>query len=713
MMNPGSAMMTRIGALVAPRVPKSAVSFFAVSAVLGLPIFAFSVYRSLMSEPTWLLLAAANLVASFFPVRLPYLKQKSQSVIMTASDIFVFTAILLFSAEVAVTIAAIDCLLGSFKKAQVARMFLNISQISIVTFVVAHLFYGWVGQTPPLSVSVEDNLYSVFIKLFFCAALYFVGNTAAVSRAISLTTKDSFLSIWKESFLWSSLTSLTGVAVALGVFMNFERAQFLAISVALPVILVMIYAYKMNHDRIEMLQEKLTLANYDSLTGLPNRDRFQEQLEEDLEAARAAGGSLALLLLDLDRFKNINDSLGHASGDKLLREVARQLVTCVRTSDTVARLGGDEFTIIVPAHGEYRPADPTVLADRILECLRKPFSVDGKEVFITTSIGISVFPTDGSDPETLFKNADMAMYEAKKVGNRHKLYNTEMSVQVLERISLESQLRRAVEQDDFTIHYQPQVDLINGRITGVEALARWRHAERGWISPGVFIPLAEETGLIWDLGASILRLACTQAEKWVDSGFDDFSIAVNLSAHQLKRPGMTAIVEEILAEAGLPPGCLELELTEGTIMENTELTSGVLNQFKDLGVRVAIDDFGTGYSSLSYLKRFRIDKLKIDRSFVRDIPSSTNDSEIVAAIIVMGHNLNLRITAEGVETNEQLRFLRNHGCDEMQGFRFSRPIPADEITEMLVRMKAREQDVVQMRRRFRQVPRTIPDARPA
>lgn len=424
------------------------------------------------------------------------------------------------------------------------------------------------------------------------------------------------------------------------------------------------------------------LAYHDPLTGLPNRVLFNDHLALELAHAQRNKRMLAVIFLDLDRFKTINDTLGHAMGDQLLQEVAKRLRSCLREGDTVARLGGDEFMLLLPGitHGE----DVAKIARRILEVLKPPFNLEGRELHISSSLGISLYPSDGRNAETLIKNADAAMYRTKEQGRgTYQFYTPSMNAKAFERLILENDLRRALERQEFVVYYQPQVSLHTGQIVGVEALVRWQHPDRGIIPPMEFIPLAEETGLIVPLGDWVFRVACAQHRTWQEAGFPPLRIAVNLSAHRFKQKGLIRDVVRILQETGLDPGYLELELTESHLMENVESTISLLHELKALGIHLSIDDFGTGYSSLSYLKRFPIDTLKIDRSFVLDITHNPDDAAIALAIIAMAHSLGLKVTAEGVETKEQLEFLRAHQCDTMQGYYFSRPVPAEVITQLL------------------------------
>ncbi|MDP2674960.1 MAG: PAS domain S-box protein [Dehalococcoidia bacterium] len=426
------------------------------------------------------------------------------------------------------------------------------------------------------------------------------------------------------------------------------------------------------------------LAYHDGLTGLPNRTLFEDRLTVTLAQGRRKRRLAAIMFLDLDRFKVVNDTVGHAMGDRLLQSVAERLKGLVREGDTVARVGGDEFTVLLPDVG--RVEDAVEVADRILETLRQPWRLNDHEFHITTSIGIAMCPGDGEDAESLLRNADTAMYRAKDRGrDNYKLYAPAMNSRIAERLALENSLRHALERGEFVVHYQPQVNIETGRIVGVEALVRWQHPERGLVSPLEFIPVAEETGLIVPLGAWVLRTACAQNRAWQDAGLPPMRMAVNLSARQFQRRDLLDTVASALAETGLPPQYLQLEITEGAAMQDVDLTLAILRELREAGVQISIDDFGTGHSSLSYLKRFPIDVIKIDQSFVQDLTIDPNNAAIASTIIVMAHALNLTVIAEGVETAEQLAFLRERECDEMQGFLFSRPAPAPELDQMLRR----------------------------
>ncbi|MEO5656508.1 MAG: EAL domain-containing protein, partial [Nitrospiria bacterium] len=432
-------------------------------------------------------------------------------------------------------------------------------------------------------------------------------------------------------------------------------------------------------------EERLSyIANYDPLTGLPNRGLCLDRLKDELVRSRWQERFVAVLFLDLDRFKNVNDTLGHSLGDRLLKAVADRLTACVRAGDTVARLGGDEFVVIL--RDMARPEDAVPVAQKILDGLARPFVVAEVELFLTTSIGISQAPADGTDPETLLKNADTAMYRAKDLGkNTFQLYTTDMNFRVFENMELETNLRRALERHEFELHYQPVVDLRSRRLVGAEALVRWRQPDGTLMPPAKFIPVAEETGLIVPLGEWVLRTACEQSKAWRANGSPGIRVAVNLSARQFHRRGLlTEQVARALAETGLEVDGLGLELTESVLMQTGDSTIDALKALHAMGIPIALDDFGTGYSSLSYLKRFPIATVKIDRSFVHDITTDADDAAIVTAIITMAHSLKLKVVAEGVETAEQLARLKLLGCDQVQGYLLSRPLPAGEMAAWLV-----------------------------
>jgi diguanylate cyclase (GGDEF)-like protein len=424
------------------------------------------------------------------------------------------------------------------------------------------------------------------------------------------------------------------------------------------------------------------LAYHDGLTGLPNRSMFSKVLSQSISEAHRYKRELAVAFLDLDRFKQINDTLGHEAGDQLLQEVGTRLAGCVRDSDTVARLGGDEFVVLLRELGDARYS--ATVAQKILAAIAKPFRLVGQDFRVTASIGISSYPQDGLDEQTLTKNADIAMYQAKAEGkNNFQFYSEELNANSLERLTLESSLRRALERNEFRLHYQAKREIGTGRITGVEALLRWEHPDLGTVAPMRFIPVAEETGLIVPIGRWVLKTACLQNVAWQVPGAPRLSIAVNLTARQFSDENLLVDVASILAATGMNPQLLELEIGESLLIHNVENTLRILKGIKAMGVRIAIDDFGTGYSSLGTLQRFPLDTIKIDRSFIRDIAGDAQDTGLADAVIAMGKSLSMTVVAQGVETREQAELLRTHACDELQGFYFKGPLPAEEFTQLL------------------------------
>ncbi|SDM58881.1 diguanylate cyclase (GGDEF) domain-containing protein [Geoalkalibacter ferrihydriticus] len=467
----------------------------------------------------------------------------------------------------------------------------------------------------------------------------------------------------EASPLWNADGSLRGIIQAAR-----DITQRLAVEATL----------RENQDRLDYL------AHHDPLTNLPNRLRFNARLQQAMARARETHRQIALLVLDLDRFKNINDSLGHELGDQVLREVAGRLRRCLRGGDTVARLGGDEFVVILEEMEDLKAVSG--VARNILRNLGRAFQVSHHDLFVTTSIGISLFPGDAQSAEGLMKNADVAMYRAKEEGrNNYQFYRPDMNVRTPEMLILESNLRRAMSENQLELYYQPQYDLASRQLIGLEALLRWQHPVQGRISPADFIPLAEETGLIVPLGQWVLKTACVQAKAWQEQGYLPVRVAVNISAREFRQPDFVENVEGILAETGLDPHWLELEITESIAMQNFEETIMTLTDLKIRGVHLAIDDFGTGYSSLGYLKRFPISKLKIDQSFVRDINRDCNDAAIATSIIALGRSMNMEVIAEGVETEAQAELLLGKGCHQAQGFLFSPAVAAEKVENFFSR----------------------------
>jgi diguanylate cyclase (GGDEF)-like protein len=439
-------------------------------------------------------------------------------------------------------------------------------------------------------------------------------------------------------------------------------------------------AYK---EQLETLLQQRTaevdwLAYYDTITQLPNRTLFEDRLTQAVAIAKATGQSLGVLFISLDQFKKVNDSLGHGPGDVLLREFAERLKSCIGKSDTVARFGSDEFALLRTQIDGTKDVIETI--GSLSQVLKFAFDLPGHELFATASVGISLFPMDGEDSQTLLKNAGAALYKAKRSGGaNYQFFTSDMHELATKRLALESHLRRAIQNEEFLIHYQPRVSVDSLAITGVEALVRWQHPTLGLISPSEFIPLAEDTGLIVPIGEWVLRTACLQGRRWRDQGFAPIQIAVNISARQFHDQDLAQTVIMILEETGLSPKCLELELTESSIMQDAEFAAGMLNRLKNMGINISIDDFGTGFSSLASLKRLPIDALKIDQSFVTEATIDPDDAALVMAIITLAHNLRLKVIAEGVETEDQLRFLQLLRCDEIQGDLFSKPLTAQNF----------------------------------
>jgi diguanylate cyclase (GGDEF)-like protein/PAS domain S-box-containing protein len=441
-------------------------------------------------------------------------------------------------------------------------------------------------------------------------------------------------------------------------------------------------------------QERLNqLANYDSLTGLPNRSLFRDRLAQAMARAKRRGKPMALMFLDLDRFKQVNDELGHEAGDRLLQHVGKTLTECLRGVDsvtrdggmphTLSRLGGDEFTLII--ENINGAEDAAHVASRVLEALGEPFQVGEEELVVTASIGISMYPIDDVDLDTLIRHTDMAMYRSKSHGRAtYSFFSEDLSAAVTARVSLEGALRRAIERNEFVLHFQPKSDLRSGKITGIEALLRWHRPGHGLIPPDRFVSVLEDTGLILPVGAWVIRAACEQLAAWDRLGLPPLRLAVNLSARQFRHLYLASMIEDSLRQNGIEPQRLEIELTESLLMEDNDATRSMLESFRRLGVRMAIDDFGTGHSSLSYIRRFAIDTLKIDRSFVQSLPENDEDTAICSAVIALGRNMKMCVVAEGVETAEQAQVLRELGCDEVQGYWISRPMPGADFASWYV-----------------------------
>jgi diguanylate cyclase (GGDEF)-like protein len=446
-------------------------------------------------------------------------------------------------------------------------------------------------------------------------------------------------------------------------------------------------SYAIERQRLLVEMEKARqleryLAYHDGLTHLPNRQLFYDRLEQAAVYAKRSSTLVAVMFLDLDNFKRINEANGHSSGDFLLQAVSERLKASLRESDTIARIGGDEFTILLSNISKVE--DAVKVAQKLQDEFTKPFVAADKKFFLTASLGISFYPYDGTDTETLIKMADIAMYRVKGQGkNNYQLFNLSMDAKAFEHVVLENSLRKAIERDELVIYYQPQVSLKTGEITALEALVRWEHPELGLVLPGKFIPIAEESDLIIPLGEKVIWAACRQNKAWQDAGLEPVPIAINLSARQFHEKSLPDMIAEVLEETGLSPHYLTVEITESSTMHDVDYTTSTLNTLKEMGIKIALDDFGTGYSSLAYLKRFPLDMLKIDRTFIKDVPEDREDAAIISAIVALAHSLQHKVIAEGVETQEQLTFLKSLDCDEMQGFYVSRPVPATEVVKFL------------------------------
>jgi diguanylate cyclase (GGDEF)-like protein len=516
---------------------------------------------------------------------------------------------------------------------------------------------------PPVSLSGWDGVWrwSSAREIYGFPLAIVVG--LARDEQLAASRRDSI------GYLWGAAAGSVGIVLLTALLgrMSWQLAQS---------------RLRESESKLEHARRVEYLAYHDGLTGLPNRSMFSKLLSQRISEARRYNRQLGVAFLDLDRFKQINDTLGHEAGDQLLQEVGTRLQGCVRDSDTVARLGGDEFVVLLPEleDGKYAAA----VAHKILTVIGKAFTLIGHEFRVTASIGISVYPQDGQDEQTLTKNADIAMYQAKAEGkNNFQFYSEKLNANSLERLTLESSLRHALERDEFRLHYQAKRDLRSGRIAGVEALLRWEHPDLGTVTPMQFIPVAEETGLIVPIGKWVLKTACLQSVAWQNEGLPPLSIAVNMTARQFSDEYLLQDLASILEATGMQPQLLELELAESLLIHDVENTLRILTKLKSLGIRIAVDDFGTGYSSLATLQRFPLDTVKIDRSFIGDLVGPSENAGLADAIIAMGKSLSLTVVAQGVETKEQADFLQAHACDELQGFYFNRPLPAYQFAKLM------------------------------
>lgn len=563
----------------------------------------------------------------------------------------------------------------------------------MVRFEPIYQFSGKLWHSISLTVSSLNGL------TFGCVsamAIYYYGNTWTAMAATAMTAGLGAGSLYtmslKHAYMLMYLIGLLLPNFIASLIIGGSSGMSLAIMFLTYFLFFMVQSRHMHRgywvSRINAVRldnetrNKLhQLTYHDSVTGLANRDLFHERLSYEINRANRRKTLVGVLVLGLDRFSKINDTLGHQAGDQLLSNVASRLKTTLRENDTVSRFSADVFTIALANLTVTR--DVARIAEKIRLALNKPFEINGIELFVTASIGISVYPMDSDTPESLFRDAKATMHRVKRLGgNGYQFYESSINTETMERLQTESRLRRALERNEFRLYYQPKVDLQSGELCGFEALLRWCPDGGAPVSPLKFIPILEETGLIVPVGEWVLRTACLQAKVWQNMHYKHVRMAVNLSARQFRDQNLTELVDRILQETGLEAKWLELEITESMLMENTDRNFDVLRALNERGVGLSIDDFGTGYSSLAYLKRMPIDTLKIDRSFVKDITDDSDDAAVVQAIIAMAHNLRLRVVAEGTETAEQVKFLRTQGCDETQGFYFSKPLPANEIRAM-------------------------------
>jgi len=634
----------------------------------------------------WIILAALTIVTSVFSIKIPAVNSKISIV-----DTLYFTNVVLFGPAAGIITAVLDGLFTSLRCRTKARRLqfacFNMGALAISALVGGTIFFRMLGREPLYSRPLH-SFYDIFFPLGVLAFTHYLCNSGTVAIIVALELRKNVFEIWLDSFLWTSITYFAGAGAAGLVAVTIGSITPQVFAVAVPVVLAVYLTYKTYLDRV---QEVRSLAYYDSLTSLPNRVLFKEHLNRALASSQRHNQNIAVMFLDLDNFKRINDTYGHCVGDLLVQSVGARLAASVRSEDrganekdiVIGRFGGDEFTVMMT--GIDGPQEAGRVAERLLQAFASPFALEGYEVSIAASVGISVCPLDGTDADTLLKNADTAMFYAKaNERSSFHFYSQSMNQTSPQKLSMENDLRKALRRGEFRVYYQPKVDTKTGALTGAEALIRWQHPTRGLLTAAEFIPLAEETGLIRPIGEWVLRTVCAQISTWQRDGFPPVPIAVNLSAVQFRQKDLAQLVSQILREAGLDAGWLELEVTEGAIMQNEEAADRSLRELRALGVRISIDDFGLGYSSLSRLKRFTLDALKIDQSFLADLADNPEDGAITAAIIAMASSLKLRVIAEGVETERQLQFLKEQGCDEVQGWLPGNPMPADKFAMLLV-----------------------------
>lgn len=699
--------------------------------LLGGVVTLTALVRMRWSSLSWRFLLVAFVtvgISSRFSVKLPRVNTN-----VTVSDTFIFLIMLLYGGPAAILVAATEGFASGYRISKTKKIVLFNSAVMACATAVT------VVTISALGVDANGGLAGTIIAASVMALAQYSSNTTLVGVGLALKLSASFWPTWKKHCLWTSITYLGGAAAACVISRSFNTVGLYALLVTIPIIALIYFTYhkyledlrltsamaeKSERQRAELERERAELereraeqaerhveelsrhianqdristaleknkehfrhaAFHDALTGLPNRPLLIDHLRLAIEHAKLHHDHLfAVLFIDLDRFKNINDSLGHNTGDQLLVAVAGRIGEGMRPTDTIARLGGDEFAILLDGLEDATIA--TAVATRIQGELLQPFSLDGHEVYISASIGIRL-STDGSqDPEKMLRDADTAMYRAKDNGKaRHELFDSTMHTRAVAVLKLENDLRRAIEREEFCVHYQPIISLETEALVGFEALARWNHPERGLVPPDEFIPLAEETGLITEIGAWVLREACLQLHQWEQiPGRDSLTMSVNLSGKELTQTDLIQQIKNTLEQTGLNPARLRLEITESVVMENAELATNTLVQLRKLGVNLSIDDFGTGYSSLSYLHRFPVNTLKIDRSFIGRMAKGDENSEIVRTICTLANNLGMEVVAEGIETREQLALLRKLKCEYGQGYLFSRPVDAERATALVL-----------------------------
>jgi diguanylate cyclase (GGDEF)-like protein len=658
---------------------------------LGIASLAFSIYKLPSSGIgyQWIILASLTIITSAYNVKIPAINSD-----ISVSDTLFFTNIILFGIYAGIITAAVDALAGSLRARirthRLQHALFNMAAMACSAYAAGTLFFR-MAQTGPLCHEPHVYVANLLLPLAVLGFTHYIVNSGSVAVIVALEKRRNIFLIWKESFLWTSITYFAGAAAAGFITITIGATTPRILGVTVPVLVAI---YFTNKTYLEKVKQARSLAHYDSLTGLPNRNLFKEKLEEALKLSESHRQLLSVMFLDLDHFKRINDTYGHGIGDLLLKTVAARLSADVRTGESdrssathgedivIGRFGGDEFTILVKKITN--PKDAARIAQRFLQTLSNPYSLDGLELDIAATIGISIYPYDGRDADTLLKNADTALYHAKDSGrNSFHLYSQSMNEKAFEKLSMGSQLRKALHRKEFEIHYQPKLHAQTREIAGAEALIRWRHPVRGLLQASEFIPLAEETGLIKPIGEWVLRTVCAQIATWIEEGLPAVPVAVNLSPLQFGQGNLASMIARILAETSLDQSYLELELTESAIMENQQEADDSLAELRSLGMSISIDDFGTGYSSLSRLKSFNLDALKIDKSFVLNCIDNADDRAIITAIIAMARSLELKVVAEGVETEQQLTFLRELGCDEIQGYYFSKPVPPLEFVRLL------------------------------